>query len=148
MEHFKSLSSGNHRQWHLELQTQYPEIRTYTGQGIDDPYATLKFDLTPHGFHAQILSPNGRVFIDPHNKGDIEHYISYYTKDFHKQNADYDCQLFADEYLSGETIYETDELLTPGGPQLRTYRLCVAATGEYTSYPWWNCCTWACRSCN
>ena len=59
-----------------ELQAKYPEIRTYTGQGIDDPYGTLKLDLTPHGFHAQILSPNGRVFIDPHNQGDIYNYIS------------------------------------------------------------------------
>ena len=80
-----------------ELQAQYPEIRTYTGQGIDDPYATLKFDLTPHGFHAQILSPNGRVFIDPHNKGDIQHYISYYTKDFVKRDAFFECQVEYDE---------------------------------------------------
>jgi len=117
-----------------DLQIQYPEIRTYTGQGIDDPYATLKFDLTPHGFHAQILSPNGRVFIDPHNKGDIQHYISYYTKDFYKINAEFECQLFSDENLIEELGYPSDELLTPSGPQLRTYRLAVAATGEYTAF--------------
>ncbi|MDP2362539.1 MAG: M12 family metallo-peptidase, partial [Ignavibacteria bacterium] len=117
-----------------ELQFQYPEIRTYTGQGIDDPYATLKFDMTPHGFHAQILSPNGRVFIDPYSKGDIQHYISYYTKDFHKRNAEFECQLFSDDDLIGDRNYSSDELLTPSGPQLRTYRLAVAATGEYTVF--------------
>ena len=118
-----------------ELQNQYPDIRTYTGKGIDDPYATLKFDLTPHGFHAQILSPNGRVFIDPHNKGDIHHYISYYTKDFIKNDATLDCQLFIEDGKLEELNYlKENSFLTPTGPQLRTYRLCVAATGEYTSF--------------
>ena len=113
-----------------ELQAQFPEIRTYTGQGIDDSYATLKFDLTPHGFHAQILSPNGRVFIDPYSKGDIYNYISYYTKDFHKLDAVFDCQTEFD-ITQPELDYEID---TPTGPQLRTYRLAVAATVEYTAF--------------
>lgn len=117
-----------------ELQAQYPEIRTYTGQGIDDPYATLKLDLTPHGFHTQILSPNGRVFIDPYSKGDVDHYISYYTKDFKKVNANFECQLMYGEYFAPEIDYSTDEMLTPSGPQLRTYRLANAATGEYTIF--------------
>ncbi|HMS43868.1 MAG TPA: hypothetical protein PKE69_26805, partial [Pyrinomonadaceae bacterium] len=47
------------------LQAQYPEIRTYLGQGIDAPEATVKFDFTPHGFHAMILSEGDSVFIDP-----------------------------------------------------------------------------------
>ncbi len=116
-----------------ELQAKFPEIRTYTGQGIDDPYATIKLDFTPHGFHAQILSPNGRVFIDPHNQGDIYHYISYYTKDY-KKAAEFECQLFYDEYNIEEPNYNIEAPLAPSGSQLRTYRLANAATGEYTQF--------------
>ena len=59
-----------------ELQSKYPEIRTYTGYGIDDPTATLKCVLTPHGFHAMVLSSIGNtVFIDPYSVGDQEHYV-------------------------------------------------------------------------
>ena len=115
-----------------ELQAQYPEIRTYTGQGIDDPYATVKFDLTPHGFHAQILSPDGRVFIDPHNKGDIHHYISYYTKNFVKRDGLFECQVEYDKDFDFK--YNPESILTPSGPQLRTYRLANAATLEYTNF--------------
>jgi hypothetical protein len=114
-----------------EFQTKYPEIRTYTGQGIDDPYATLKFDLTPEGFHAQILSPNGRVFIDPHNIGDIYDYISYYSRNFKKVNTEFECQLLINEYTTPEPEYDNDMPLPPSGPQLRTYRLANAATGMY-----------------
>ena len=118
-----------------ELQSQFPEIRTYTGQGIDDKAATLKMDLTPHGFHAMILSPNGRVYIDPYDKGNTRDYISYYTKDFIKENASPECELFIEDGKLEELNYLKENfVLTPTGPQLRTYRLCVAATGEYTSF--------------
>ena len=117
-----------------ELQAKFPEIRTYTGQGIDDPYATLKFDLTPQGFHAQILSPNGRVFIDPYSMGDINNYISYYTRDYRKVNDDFNCQTVIDEYSIPEPENYSDQPVPPTGPQLRTYRLANAATGEYTAF--------------
>ena len=117
-----------------ELQAKFPEIRTYTGQGIDDPFATLKFDFTPEGFHAQILSPNGRVFIDPYSMGDINNYISYYTRDYHKVNDDFHCQVLFDEYSVPEPENYSDNPLPPTGPQLRTYRLANAATGEYTAF--------------
>lgn len=49
------------------LMNKYPEIRTYAGQGIDDPYATIRFDYNPYfGFSAQVLSAaTGRIYIDP-----------------------------------------------------------------------------------
>ncbi len=118
-----------------ELAAKFPEIKTYAGQGLDDIYASLRFDVTPHGFHAQILSPNGRVFIDPHNKGDVRNYITYYTRDFIKTGSAAECELFYDENTLAElenlSLTHTD---TPTGPQLRTYRIAIATTGEYTTF--------------
>ena len=118
-----------------ELAAKYPEIRTYIGKGIDDPLANVRFDFTLHGFHAMILSPEGNVFIDPYSLGDVQNYISYYTKDFTKIGTAFECEVFSDESRLNELNYLRESMiLTPTGPQLRTYRLALACTGEYTSF--------------
>ncbi|MDI6803027.1 MAG: M12 family metallo-peptidase [Bacteroidota bacterium] len=122
----------------LELAVKYPEIQTYAGQGIDDPTATVRFDLTPAGFHAMILSANGTVFIDPYSRGNIDNYISYYKKDFivdESRRKEFICNFETDFDMAKEI----SDLIATGltkysGTQLRTYRLAVAATGEYTAY--------------
>jgi hypothetical protein len=117
-----------------ELAEKYPQIKTYIGKGIDDPYNSVRFDFTLHGFHAMILSPEGNVFIDPFSLGDLQNYISYYTKDFTKTGAAFECELISDESILNELNYLMgNRILTPTGPQLRTYRLAVATTGEYTA---------------
>lgn len=111
------------------LQQANPQIRTYLGQGIDDPYAVVRFDMNPLGFHAMVISPNGTVFIDPYSMNETDYYISYYRHDFRPAfEKTFTCHTEKD---NNPPVYNTNYTRT--GEQLRTYRLAVATTGEYTS---------------
>lgn len=123
----------------LELATKFPEIKTYHGQGIDDPTATLRFDITPLGFHSQILSSSGTLLIDPYSMSDTENYISYFKRDVPK-NGNFFCQFGKttgkDFYKSEYDFFSNsgDAPNVTSGATLRTYRTAVAATGEFTAF--------------
>jgi hypothetical protein len=115
------------------LAAKFPEIRTYLGRGIDDRAASVRFDRTPLGFHAQILSPSGAVYIDPLWKGDTTAYGSYYKRDYRKVADRFQC--LGPTEKPAESVLGVDgggAALT--GETLRTYRLACAATGEYTAF--------------
>src|SRR5687767_5853253 len=44
------------------LADQYPMIKTYLGVATDQSGSTISFDVTPRGFHAQVLSPGRPTF--------------------------------------------------------------------------------------
>lgn len=113
-----------------ELAAKFPEIRTFVGQGLDDRAASVRFDLTPAGFHAQVLSPGGSWYIDPLNRGDRAHYASYYKRDY-RTIKNFQC-LVSDEQLA--PLPADTQAPNFFGEQLRTYDLAVAATGEYTAF--------------
>jgi len=118
-----------------ELAAMYPEIRTFLGQGIDDPAAVVRFDITPAGFHAQILSPSGAVYIDPLNRGDDSAHASYYKRDYATNHVRPGCTLLPNPNgWVAPRAGEADEDFLRTGETLRTYRLAVAATGEYTAF--------------
>jgi len=124
-----------------ELAARFPEIRTFVAQGIDDPTATARLSLTPLGFHAMVLSASGTVFVDPYRRWNPGYVLSYFKSDARKAaGAAFRCGV-RDERpgLAGE--HTSDPLLdlqgitakAAAGSQLRTYRLAVAGTGEYTT---------------
>jgi len=122
-----------------ELAAKFPEIRTWTGQGIDDPSATARIDWTPHGFHAMVLSTTfGRVFIDPQSRGDTINYMSYYARDLpprERRGATRLPPIDLGALLSGPMRQRSGSVSAlSSGTQLRTYKLAVAATGEYTAF--------------
>ena len=41
-----------------ELQARYPDIRSYAGQGIEDPSAIVRFSISPLGFQSMRISAN------------------------------------------------------------------------------------------
>ncbi len=119
-----------------ELQAQYPEIRCYTGVGVDDPTATLKCDLTPWGFHAMVISRNhSTIFIDPYSQGDTDNYVVYYKKDYARKSANFTCGVDDGEMSTmSENILPNVDPEYQGDCQLRQYRLALACTGEYATF--------------
>jgi Ca2+-binding RTX toxin-like protein len=128
-----------------ELAAKFPEINTYSGQGIDDPAASLRFDVTPAGFHAQILSPSGTYYIDPYDPLNDSLYISYFKRDylnrpdftFYEDPLEEALSLARDDSVSlGDVVSIPEAPIEErsAGGELRTYQLAVAATGEYTQF--------------
>jgi hypothetical protein len=118
------------------LAAKFPEVKTYLGQGEDDPTAVTRFDQTPAGFHAMIRSSSGTIFIDPYQRGDIQHYVVYDQRDYRDPEAgEWSCG-FAQENVNTAEL-DLDHRNLPhaaSGSVLRTYRLALAATGEYTAF--------------
>jgi hypothetical protein len=124
-----------------EMQRLHPEIRTYRGEGVDDPTMTARLDTTPLGFHGMVMSDRGTAYIDPSNTPNV--YISYWHRDLGAVN-------FRCLYRNGQDgrpdlpprgpkTPVTSAIVpfpnaNPTGTQLRTYRLAVSVTGEYGAY--------------
>ena len=125
-----------------ELAAKFPEITTYAGQGLDDPTATTRFDWTPTGFHAIIFGLSGTIYIDPYSRNDTTAYISYYKRDFvpnpdkrYVETMPISVGGDAEQDLRTELAELVDQgALPPTGSELRTYRLAMAATGEYSNF--------------
>lgn len=113
-----------------ELGQKFPQLVTFTGQGVDDQYATIKLDFTELGFHAQVKSVvTGDMYIDPYAKNDVNNYIIY-KKDDLINKSPITCgtkdEKFQAEKKNGQ------KSVTPGvGNQIRIFRFAVACTGEY-----------------
>ncbi|MGB1010186.1 MAG: Ig-like domain-containing protein [Thiolinea sp.] len=126
------------------LAAKYPDIRTFKVIGTDNAAYTGRLDLTPQGFHAVLRRNNETIFIDP--LGNSNHYQSYYKRDFaarktkspqHKTficrsgNHNAAIQSFADKLV--QTTTPRAARLSFGN-QIKTYRLAIAATGEFTQF--------------
>lgn len=125
-----------------ELAARFPELRTFVAQGIDDPTATARLSLTPLGFHAMVLAASGTVFIDPYRRWDAGYVLSYYKNDARKAAGEpFRCgvrdknpsRLFHDQ--ASDSLLDPEAVVAEAavGSQLRTYRLALAGTGEYTA---------------
>jgi Metallo-peptidase family M12 len=119
---------------HPDLAARFPEIKTYVGRGIDDPAATVRFDLTPVGFHAQILSPRGAVYVEPYLRGDTNLHAVYARRDYSPAAPDFQCRTDGTVTTMGSPASQQFTPRLVSGGDLRTYRLACAATAEYTTY--------------
>lgn len=117
------------------LAKRYPKITTYRMDPLLNRGIAGVLDFTEQGFHAMLFLPNGRrLFIDPRKVNGTRRYLSYYSKDYlpvDKQRMR--CSFRHDKHSVLGKRLQRRQLQRSGG-ELRTYRLAMAATGEYTAY--------------
>lgn len=113
-----------------KLQLSYPEIKTYSGQGLDDPTATVRLDRTMYGFRAMVLSTSGTFVVDPVELGNTQQYMSYWKRNYPQPEEPFQCLVendFSQEFQQLPAGRESGDALT-------SYRLAMVATGEYHDY--------------
>ena len=139
------------------LSANFPMIKTYKAVAADGSNATGWFDYGMHGFHGLIYLPTParsddqvggveKIYIDPYASNQTKYYISYSTKDYQlseAQLATYKCEIeeaplvdTPDTQFSEKNNHQEVALFrSPSEPiTLRTYRLALAVTGEYSAF--------------
>ncbi len=112
-----------------KLTHQFPSIRSFKGVGIDDPTAYARLSWTPHGLQGIILSATaGTIYVDP-----IEKFSSSY-KSYYKKDVVNDSFLCSVKDHSNYRNNNSATIRNAGDCTLRTYRLAIACTGEYTQF--------------
>jgi hypothetical protein len=116
---------------HPELAAKYPNIRSYAGQGLDDPTSRIRFSMSPYGLQSMVLSASKPgTFIESITE-DGTGYAVYKREDVQANFDGFECEVItsANQIISGNV-----QMRNADDGILRKYRLAVSATGEYTQY--------------
>jgi hypothetical protein len=109
-----------------ELATKFPEIKTYSGQSIDDPTATVRFSWTPKGLNAFVISEQGTFVVVPVDSDN--RYVSYFTHDLEAKSFQCSNPVQQNASTGGG---ENDMELSVTTGTLRRYRIAVTVTPEF-----------------
>ncbi|WP_291119160.1 zinc-dependent metalloprotease [Empedobacter sp. UBA7248] len=121
-----------------ELQTKYPDIKSFSGYNTNDLSEKINFSLSPQfGLYGLVSNGNKTVLIDAYTKNKAS-YIVYDKKDLVNTNS-FKCTTEPSESALGidnlnfETIKQSSRTATQNG-SLRKFRLAITTTTEYSDF--------------
>ena len=112
------------------LAAKYPAIKSYVGIGVDDPTARVRLSSSGIGIHAMITSGNYPIYlIDPYTK-DKQTAIAYFKNK--TQANKFEC--LVEEITQKNINKKTQQTANANDGKLRTYRMALIGTGEYSQF--------------
>lgn len=114
---------------HPDLARQFPNNRSFIGVSVNDPSKKIRFSLNELGLYAVIMDNDaGTQYIEPLGKN-RKKYTVYDRRDV-EGTSTFQCLT-----QNIESAYKKNQSLKlVGDRKLRTYRLALAGTGEYSRY--------------
>ena len=114
-----------------ELQAQFPEIRSYAGNGIDDKYARLRMSIDPRGIQTMIhRADKATEFMEPYSQD--ERIYSVYRSSRVKGKLPFTCST-PDQDLVLD-LSNNEQISRSSSGELLTFRLALSCNGEYANY--------------
>lgn len=117
-----------------KLQAKYPDIRSYSGQGVDNPARTIRCDMTPLGFHGTVSTIGEPTFyINPLNHNTGLYAVSARNKN-DKPEGKFSCGLDVsiENESNSASVNKTTYVGNADDGFLRTYRLALCVTGKWS----------------
>ncbi|WBV60907.1 M12 family metallo-peptidase [Chryseobacterium camelliae] len=131
MENFKIRENSN---FTPELAAKYPDIKSYVGTGLEDPNSTVYFSISPLGLSSmEIYGDKSAVFIEPYTK-DLSTYVVYKKSDKKDDLSKFECSVIDVAQKGAANTTNLAARPNADDAQLRTFRLALSCTGEYTAY--------------
>lgn len=114
------------------LQERYPGIRSYIGVASDGTSARIRFSISHKGFQGMIIEPETSRTLYLEKVPDLaETYILFSREETQSLSDGWKCKTPVE---MGKSLPEATTAKLVDDQQLRTYRLAVSTTGEYTQY--------------
>ena len=122
-----------------ELSSEHPNIKTFVGTSLSRKNVHVRWSISPLGVNAMIDSPEGQFFLQPDRSGNENKHLFYKRggtlyDDFESLN----CLVTADKTVKKSTVQtktQNKQVAKSSSVQtLKTYRIAVSATGEFTQY--------------
>jgi len=130
LESFRVMESSN---MDPALAAKYPDIKSYIGEGVTTPGATVYFSVSPLGVQSMtVYADRSAVFIEPYTT-DLSAYAVYRKADKTAAVSPFDCKVIQAVQTGLQTTTMTARP-NADDATLRTYRLALSVTGEYTVY--------------
>lgn len=128
---FQNFSIYKTSNFSPELEAAHPEIATYYGESIDGKSAKIYFSLSPLGLSSmQLRLGKEAIFVEPYDNNNST-YVVYKKSDKGISKNKFECATSAKSSTDG---LKMGKILSADDGLLRTYRLALSCTGEYTQY--------------
>ena len=128
---FQNFSIYKTSNFSPELEAAHPEIATYYGESVDGKSAKIYFSISPLGLSSmQLRLGKEAVFVEPYDNNNST-YVVYKKSDKGISKNKFECATSAKSSAEG---LKMGKILSADDGLLRTYRLALSCTGEYTQY--------------
>lgn len=128
---FQNFSIYKTSNFSPELEALHPEITTYYGESINGKSAKIYFSISPLGLSSmQLRLGKEAVFVEPYDNNNST-YVVYKKSDKGISKNKFECATSAKSSTDG---LKMGKILSADDGLLRTYRLALSCTGEYTQY--------------
>ena len=129
LEKFKMYEASN---FDAALQAQFPNIRAYVGQGIDNTHAQIRLSISPEGISTMTFKADSPTeYIEMYSADKTVYAV--YTKDAKRTKQPFTCAT-PDEKLEQELTDRASAIERSSNPIYRTFKLAMSVTGEYSAF--------------